>query len=51
MEQVFAERSLFKIGRIPFFTKASTISYGLYCFSHDLRCDEPAYRITQLPLY
>ncbi|MCW3085733.1 MAG: acyltransferase [Bacteroidetes bacterium] len=32
MEQVFAERSLFKVGRIPFLTKLGTISYGLYCF-------------------
>ena len=32
LEQVFAERSLFKMGRIPFFTKLGKISYGLYCF-------------------
>ena len=32
VEQVFANRSLFKVGKIPFLTKLGKISYGLYCF-------------------
>lgn len=32
MEQIFAERSIFKIGRIKLFTYLGKISYGLYCF-------------------
>lgn len=32
MEQIFAERSFFKIGKIKLFTYLGKISYGLYCF-------------------
>ncbi|MES2139121.1 MAG: acyltransferase [Bacteroidota bacterium] len=32
MEQIFAERSIFKIGKIKLFTYLGKISYGLYCF-------------------
>lgn len=32
MEQIFAERSFFKIGKIKVFTYLGKISYGLYCF-------------------
>ena len=32
MEQIFSERSFFKIGKIKLFTYLGKISYGLYCF-------------------
>ena len=32
MEQIFSERSVFKIGKIKLFTYLGKISYGLYCF-------------------
>lgn len=32
MEQIFTERSVFKIGKIKLFTYFGKISYGLYCF-------------------
>lgn len=32
VEQVYSEHSLFKVGKIPYFSKLGTISYGLYCY-------------------